>query len=328
MKVLVCRTDKLGDFMLTWPAVAMLKKSLGKIGQVFVLINPMNESAAKKCPWIDGVIIDSADTLKTINDIKTQEFDAAIALFSNWHVASLLKKAGIWERVAPATKLAQILYTDRVVQRRSKSLKPEYEYNCDLIEYFLKKHSFTVQRSKPPFWPMPKKTSKAKEKIIFFHPGHGGSSAKINLNDYANFFRLLSQDYTFKVLVSYGPSEIDLAEDALHKLCDISVNAEMMPLQKSIFEYANFITQGDLFVSCSTGTLHIAANLNMPTVAFYPVKRSSTSLRWRTTNDSKYALYFDCDYDEKDNEFLKIDIDDCYQKTKYFLNKINFNRPK
>ena len=40
-------------------------------------------------------------------------------------------KAHIPHRLAPATKLAQVLYNHRLVQRRSRSQKPEYEYNLD-----------------------------------------------------------------------------------------------------------------------------------------------------------------------------------------------------
>lgn len=324
MKVLVCRNDKLGDFMLAWPALAMLKSSLDQSDEVFALVSPMNEESAQNCPWLDGVIVDDPVQSKTISHIKAQRFNSVIALFSNWHVALLLKKSGIKERIAPATKLAQILYTDKLVQRRSKSLKPEYEYNCDLVKYFLKKHGLAIKAVSPPFWPIPSAPRK-NEKTIFFHPGHGGSSAKIHLRDYAKLFKLLSNDFEFKVLISYGPSENDLAQNALRILCDVSVNAEIMPLQQSMFDYANMIKQGDVFISCATGTLHVAANLNIPTIAFYPVKKSSTSLRWRTTNDPKNALYFDCDYgDDKDNEFLRIDIDDCYQKTRDFLKEIRF----
>ena len=42
----------------------------------------------------------------------------------------------------------------------------------------------------------------------------------------------------------------------------------------------------------STGPLHIAGALNKKTVAFYPKKKSSTSLRWETINDFKKRLSF------------------------------------
>jgi ADP-heptose:LPS heptosyltransferase len=48
----------------------------------------------------------------------------------------------------------------------------------------------------------------------------------------------------------------------------------------------------DLFISGSTGPLHLAAALDRPTAAFYPRRRSSTALRWQTVNDADKRLAF------------------------------------
>ena len=49
----------------------------------------------------------------------------------------------------------------------------------------------------------------------------------------------------------------------------------------------------DVFISGSTGPLHIAGALNKKTVGFYPSKISSTSLRWQTINDFSKRLDFE-----------------------------------
>ena len=51
--------------------------------------------------------------------IKAAAFDASICLFSNSRNAMLVWKAHIPYRLAPATKLAQVLYNQRLIQRRS-----------------------------------------------------------------------------------------------------------------------------------------------------------------------------------------------------------------
>ena len=52
------------------------------------------------------------------------------------------------------------------------------------------------------------------------------------------------------------------------------------------------IAIADLFVSGSTGPLHIAGALDRPTVAFYPKRRSATALRWQTLNSPPNRLAF------------------------------------
>ena len=66
------------------------------------------------------------------------------------------------------------------------------------------------------------------------------------------------------------------------------------------------INQCDLFIAGSTGPLHVAGSLNKRTVAFYPSKKSSTSLRWRTINDESNKLSYE-DSDIYDRN-IKIDI--------------------
>ena len=57
-----------------------------------------------------------------------------------------------------------------------------------------------------------------------------------------------------------------------------------------IVEFSKLISICDLFISGSTGPLHIAGALNIPTAAFYPAKRSATPLRWQTLNEENRRL--------------------------------------
>ena len=47
-----------------------------------------------------------------------------------------------------------------------------------------------------------------------------------------------------------------------------------------------------LFVAGSTGPLHIAAALDVPTIGFFPAHRSATPLRWRPLNSEGRHLAF------------------------------------
>ena len=56
MNVLVIRNDKLGDFMLAWPAFAMLKASDPSL-KLTALVPPYTAELARACPYLDDVII-------------------------------------------------------------------------------------------------------------------------------------------------------------------------------------------------------------------------------------------------------------------------------
>jgi ADP-heptose:LPS heptosyltransferase len=53
LRILVIRNDKLGDFMLAWPALALLKRSLPQ-SHLSVLVPAYTQSLAEICPWVAG----------------------------------------------------------------------------------------------------------------------------------------------------------------------------------------------------------------------------------------------------------------------------------
>ncbi|MEC8901958.1 MAG: lipopolysaccharide heptosyltransferase family protein, partial [Pseudomonadota bacterium] len=56
-RLLVVRNDKIGDFMLAWPALACLKQASPE-PHVTVLVPAYTAPLAKACPGVDEVIID------------------------------------------------------------------------------------------------------------------------------------------------------------------------------------------------------------------------------------------------------------------------------
>ena len=103
-------------------------------------------------------------------------------------------KAHIPYRLAPATKLAQVLYNQRLVQRRSRSQKPEYEYNLDLVRRFLAdQHQAVVEPQGPYLGFDPESLLQVREQVaarlrldasrpwLMVHAGSGGSANNLSL---------------------------------------------------------------------------------------------------------------------------------------------------
>ena len=62
-----------------------------------------------------------------------------------------LRAAEIPERYAPATGTTFFFHNHVLRQKRSQSLKPEYEYNLDLARFMLADWSEHTVTTKPPF---------------------------------------------------------------------------------------------------------------------------------------------------------------------------------
>ena len=303
-KILVIRNDKLGDFMLIWPALSYLKKSLPE-SEITCLINKNYSNIASLCPFIDDVITDQG-IFKLKKIIKENKFDATISFFSTFRIGYVLKSSGIPIRLAPATKIAQFFYNYKLKQRRSKSKKPEHEYNTDLIIEFLEKFDIEEpnQMDKPPYLLLDSKKEMSsknefineysvdpEKKIIFIHPGSGGSSKNISLQTYATICNGLRKFDNYNFIIHFAKEEKSIANNLL-SLLDSSLNVKLINPTENLTNLLYNINVCDVFFSGSTGVLHIAGALNKKTVAFYPRKKSSTNLRWQTINDFNNRIEF------------------------------------
>jgi len=337
-KILVVRNDKIGDFMLAWPSFAMLKKSLPD-AQIDALVPAYTKPLAQLCPWIDRVIVDDPDKsqqARLVNEIKAENYSDYICLFSTTYNAQLGRKAKIAYRLAPATKWAQFLFTDRLKQRRSQSAKPESEYNLDLIRHFLQKNNISPVEVAAPFLnvdPQIKQTQrnvllqklgKPVSKLCFIHAGSGGSANNLSIAQYAQLITLLSESITdLGFILTAGPGE-EVQANQLQALLKENVCSYLYQSTQGLVSFCQTISCADLFIAGSTGPLHIAGAADVPTVGFFPAKRSATPLRWQPLNNAGRHIAFIPPNDSGQDDMSAIDINLVVQKLLPFLQNNNF----
>ncbi len=334
--ILVIRNDKLGDFMLAWPALALLRQQYPG-ARIAVLVPEYTAPLARICTFVDETVIDERPHHNLLRDARTlgkrlrqYRFDAVIALYTETRTALACRLAGIPLRIAPATKLAQFFSNRRLGQRRSQSAKPEHEYNTDLVRHYIRlQHDRPVEAPPPPFLVFdPNRLQTLRQafldneritarRLILLHPGSGGSAINLNLEQYAQLIRHLSQGVDAHFVITAGPGESDHAQALLDRLD--GVPASLFVSTGGLVAFARFIAVADLFISGSTGPLHIAGALDRRTVAFYPARRSATALRWQTTNRADRRMAFSPAHHTGENDMLEIDTIDCAEKIIHYF---------
>ncbi len=337
--ILVIRNDKLGDFMLAWPALSLLKRQYPR-ANITVLVPGYTRPIAELCPWIDNVIVDDrhdstfSDAVRLSGLIKAGRFDASISLFSEMRTALALWLARVPVRVGPATKLAQIFINKRLRQKRSSSGKPEFEYNADLARYFIaSRGDEPVSMQDPPFLQLDKReTGEIRRaymqknsiehgcKLVFIHAGSGGSAINLSLQQYAELAGLIDQSSHLHFVLTAGPDEL-AAASSLSKLMG-GISHSLYHSTEGLVRFTRFIGICDLFISGSTGPLHIAGALNVPTAAFYPARRSATSLRWQTLNEENRRLAFMPAAYTGEHDMQTIDLPACATQINSLLRRL------
>ncbi len=328
LRILVVRNDKLGDFMLAWPALALLKRSLPQ-SHLSVLVPTYTRSLAEVCPWVDQVLSDPHD----LDQVNRQHFDAVLTLFSTGRIGWQVFKGRIPIRFAPATKWAQVFYNRTVVQRRSRSERPEFIYNLELASALIESLGHKPAQSAPPYWPInsDEKTAlrdqlanklglDAARPWFFLHSGSGGSANNLSIEQYAQLVISMHQQLQQEQqalpqwVLTCGPGE-EHSVESLHQRIPDDVESVVYRSTEGLAAFAKSIATAQLMVAGSTGPLHVAGALDVPTVGFFPAKRSATPLRWRPCNSESRTISFSPELQGKElSNMATIDVNLCAQR--------------
>lgn len=298
MNILVVRTDKLGDFITALPAMYVLKQQR-KENRIVACVAPLNLALAHECEFIDEVIVDDGESSVFIlaHKIRSAKIDVSITLFSNMRVGFALVLAGISRRIAPATKIAQIFYTDRIKQKRSEVKMAEFEYNLALTQELFPDINIEYKKPLLHFEDASKiydvfcVNNDINRDTVAFHVGFGGSSdANWNLDEYEILIREVLKKDNYQVVLTFGPNEVALYEEMQTRLRD--TNAVFYLSLDGLVYFAKLVSQFKLFVSTSTGTYHVASLVGCPTLTFFGDSLFASAKRWKSVGDMKLQKYF------------------------------------
>lgn len=284
MKILVSRTDRAGDLILTLPIFRELKKAFAD-AEIIAHVKRYTAPILALCPEVSKIIIDDdykpgLYSHELAKAFKAEKPDRAIIVHPSARAILAAYRAGIKIRTGRASNIWQFFLNDKRVQKRSRNVKHEFKYNLDLLEGLVNNISYKPYKLAI----QPNLLKKAQEHInkinmngaVIIHPGHGGSAKNLPLIRYAEIAKSLLEQ-NVKVLISLGPNEEALKGyfsgeqvGKLAYLCGVPNMAELAAL----------FSTASCFIGGSTGPLHLAAGLNLPCAAFFPPVKAMTPKRW------------------------------------------------
>ena len=293
--ILITRHDKIGDFVVSLPMFKLLKQQRPEL-VLYALVSKVNYDFASSIDFIDHVILYDRDNLQqTLSEIKQAKIDTSISAFIDTKLAWLLFRAGIKQRIAPGTKIAQFLFNRRLTQRRSRVEKREFEYNLDLLaafddqlqlEYSQPLLTFDASASEAVIAKFRREHQlRSSDTIIAFHPGSGGSAeGNLSIDDYLQLAKSIVDHHGIKIVFTFGPDDQSLSQQLADKL-DFKVI--LYNSSGSLTNFCILLSHFQLFVSTSTGTMHLAAASNTATLTFFGENRVSSPQRWASVSASE-----------------------------------------
>lgn len=295
--LLIVRTDRIGDVVLSLPLAGLVKKHFPKC-KVTYLVRNYTKALVEDHPYIDDIIIlneenGKVSVKKNINILKQKSFDVSIVVYPTFIISLILFFSKIKRRIGTGYRWYSFLYNKKVYEHRKYAEKHELEYNINLLKQIdidekilpgSVNFNISVSRSSKEKIDLifSSKEISETEKLVIIHPGSGGSSVDLPTEKMIALTKLLSETNSIKILITGDRAEKDL--------CDkFSISESVINLAGSLnlSEMKALINRVDIFISNSTGPIHIAAALGKFTIGFYPKILACSPQRWGPFTDKK-----------------------------------------
>lgn len=312
-RILISRTDNIGDVILTFPMIGLLKRKYPE-AQIYFLGKTYTKHLIKLNKNIRGFLNYDELVAKTeekqIAYLKSFGFDVVIHVFPRKDIAKICKKARIRKRIGTAHRIYHWFTCNKLVFfSRKRSNLHEAQLNIKLLKPFkikippLNEIHLYYDLKKPSLDDDKKIVDYYYEKInidnfidpnrinLIIHPKSKGSAIEWGLNNFAELLELLPEN-KYKIFMTGTKAEGELLKDFSQlykdKITDVT---GIFDLEQLIY----FISITDGLIAASTGPLHIAAALGKFTVGIFSPTRPIFPKRWAPLGrNAKYVVNTNC----------------------------------
>lgn len=303
-KIIISRTDNIGDVVLTLPLAKALKEKYPEAQILFLgkkYIKPLIECCENIDQFIDWDSLSAMPEDESTFFLRSIGAEVIIHVFPRPEIAKLAYKAGINYRIGTSHRFYNWLYCNKRVDfTRKNSPLHEAQLNFKLAEPLgitdipsLKELGESYGLTKLPTlkdeW---KKEIDPNKFNLILHPLSRGSARNWDWKNYNRLIEILPKD-KFQLFVTGTEAESGpIAENMLIYHPDVTDMSGELDFEQLIA----FIANADGLVAASTVPLHIAAALGKRTVGLYPSIRPMHPGRWAPLGPkaSCLALSKDC----------------------------------
>jgi heptosyltransferase III len=294
MKILIARTDNIGDVVLTLPLAGLIKKHQPHAKVYFLVrsyVLPIAQTVSEVDQCLDWDTLKKQSKEEAIKALKKENFDFFINVSTDSKVAQMAKKAGIPKRIATAHRLHHWFYCNALVFfSRKNTVFHEMELNTQLLKPLnIKSADRAIQlldfvSLHPP--QLTKTLSAYLKKDCFnllVHPGSNGNGREWPIKHFISLIQQLPKDQ-FHILITGGPNEIKISQALQNE------NVIDLTGKTNLNELYALTAHADGLIASGTGPLHLAASLGIHTLGLYPPKKSAGIERWGAVGKKAESL--------------------------------------
>ncbi|MFH1201876.1 MAG: lipopolysaccharide heptosyltransferase II [Candidatus Omnitrophota bacterium] len=291
LRILVIRTDRIGDILLSTPVIKNLRLAYPD-AYIAMMCRSYTLDIVKYNPYLNEVIAYDQDNLhkgwfssmKFALMLGKKKFDLALILHPTNRAHILAFFAGIPRRVGFDRKLPFLL-TQKIKDTKFEGEKHEMEYALDVLR------AIGIEpKDKTPFmqiskadddWAiefLKKNNVRDEELLVAINPGASCPSRRWPVERFAEVADAIIKEYNAKVLVISGPEEVGLGEKVIRLMHYPAIDASG---KTTVAQLAALLKHCKLIICTDTGPMHIAATFGASVIVMFGRnQRGLSPLRW------------------------------------------------
>jgi heptosyltransferase-3 len=295
MKILLVRTDNLGDLVVSLPMVQLIKEN-NQEHEIWFLVRDYAKAVVEAADGVSGWLswdqLSALPSKEAVQLIKAHRFDLAILVHPNRAASRLLWKARIPKRVGTYRRLYHLLHCNAWVNlARSGSDKHEGVLNTILfravfpsaVRESLDNLPLPQLRLRQSF-PDVQKRLDSTRKTLILHPGSNGHGREWAPSRWQELAEKLDPKQ-YQIFVSGSLAEKERFTNILWPEYVQNIMGEF-----SLEAFMALIADSFGLIAGSTGPVHLAGALGIHALALQSSSRSRGPWRWKPLGEKAEYL--------------------------------------
>lgn len=277
-KILLIRLRRIGDIILTTPAVSALRNAFPSAFISYIVEEPYRELVEGN-PCLDKVYVlkkkqRSKDFWKFIRQIRKEKVDVVIDFHSGPRASLITLFSGAKLKIGYRIKYRNFIYDIKLPRSSERGPIHSVENHINLVKAL----GISITPSFPAFIPEAQEKEAEKvnkvirenklegKKIIVLHISAGNEFRDWGADNWIQTINLLAQQPEVRIVL-VGAAEDKKAEEEILKKSKAATLSLVGRL--NLRELREFISHSSLFVGPDSGPMHIAATTSTPIVALF-----------------------------------------------------------
>jgi len=301
--ILIVRTDRIGDVVLTTPAIKALRQAY-PAARISVLLSSATYDLINGNPYVDEILVDDREGdhkgligfLRLVREISSKQFDLAIIFHTKRRYNLACYMAKVPSRLGYKNNKFGFLLTHPLKDIRILGEKHEAEYCMDVLKAIgVEKNDLDV------FVPLQKEAEEwilewmrennlKFNEFIVIHPGASDPDKCWPAVHFAQLMDSLVERFPLKIVLIGAPLTISLAQDILKQTRRSSQFLNLTG-KTSLAQMVSLLRRSRLLISNDSGPVHVAAGVGTSVISLFMRNQPGINPeRWKPLGSKSFIL--------------------------------------